>query len=225
MFASSVWGAFSKNYDSFLASRIIGGIGMAPYEILVQSTIADLYFIHQRATRIALWNLFLLCGIAGGSLISGYIIEVCAQLQNKYAVWLMWFRILVGNGLLAFAAILFGIFAVHVVLFVPETSYHRTRHERRIPERKHDSRQESADTIQESKSPAKSSEVMELENEQPASSELKNSFTKNLRIYTGRHSKAPFLKILIRPFHCLFLPCCLLGVSDIWHDAYLDRGK
>jgi MFS family permease len=76
MFAGSVWGAFAKNYDSFLASRVISGFGMAPYEVLVQCTIGDLYFVHQRATRIAAWNLFLLCGIAGGSLISGYIIQV-----------------------------------------------------------------------------------------------------------------------------------------------------
>ena len=33
MFASSVWGAVTTNYNSFLASRIVGGIGMAPYEV------------------------------------------------------------------------------------------------------------------------------------------------------------------------------------------------
>lgn len=76
MFATSVWGAYSKNYSSFLASRIVSGFGMAPYEVLVQNTVGDMYFVHQRATRIAVWNLFLLSGIAGGSLVSGYIIEV-----------------------------------------------------------------------------------------------------------------------------------------------------
>jgi hypothetical protein len=49
---------------------------MAPYEVLVQCTIADMYFVHERATRIAIWNMFLLCGISGGALIAGYIIEV-----------------------------------------------------------------------------------------------------------------------------------------------------
>ena len=39
MFATSVWGAATREYNSFLASRIIGGIGMAPYEVLVQCTI------------------------------------------------------------------------------------------------------------------------------------------------------------------------------------------
>lgn len=48
---------------------------MAPYEVLVQATISDLYFVHQRGTRIAVWNLFLLTGICGAGFISGYIIE------------------------------------------------------------------------------------------------------------------------------------------------------
>jgi MFS family permease len=76
MFACSVWGAYAKDYTSFLASRIVAGFGMAPYEVLVQCTIRDLYFVHQRATRIAAWNVFLLSGISGGSLVSGYIIQV-----------------------------------------------------------------------------------------------------------------------------------------------------
>jgi hypothetical protein len=48
---------------------------MAPYEVLVQATISDLYFVHERGTRIAVWNLFLLTGICGAGFVSGYIIE------------------------------------------------------------------------------------------------------------------------------------------------------
>jgi MFS family permease len=70
-----VQGAVADNYNSFLASRIVGALGMAPYEVLVQATISDLYFVHERATRIAVWNLFLLTGICGAGFISGYIIE------------------------------------------------------------------------------------------------------------------------------------------------------
>ena len=76
MFACSIWGAFAKSYSSFLASRIVSGFGMAPFEVLVQCTIGDMYYVHQRGTRIAAWILFLLSGISGGSLISGYIIQV-----------------------------------------------------------------------------------------------------------------------------------------------------
>lgn len=76
MLTGSIWGALAKDYNSFLGSRMWSGLGMAPYEVLVQCTIADIYFVHERATRIALWNMFLLCGISGGALIAGYIIQV-----------------------------------------------------------------------------------------------------------------------------------------------------
>lgn len=41
MLTGSIWGSFAKDYDSFLGSRIWSGLGMAPYEVLVQCTIAD----------------------------------------------------------------------------------------------------------------------------------------------------------------------------------------
>ncbi|KAH8791702.1 hypothetical protein F5882DRAFT_427408 [Hyaloscypha sp. PMI_1271] len=44
MFVCCVWGAYAENYSSFLASRVVAGFGMAPYEVLVQCTIGDLYF-------------------------------------------------------------------------------------------------------------------------------------------------------------------------------------
>lgn len=75
LFAVSIWGAVTTEYSSFLASRIVGGIGIAPYEILVQATVRDMYFVHQRATRLAVWGLFLLGGIAGASFVSGYVID------------------------------------------------------------------------------------------------------------------------------------------------------
>ena len=110
MFAGSVWGGAAGDYDSFLGSRIFSGFGMAPYEVLVQCTLGDLYFVHERATRIAVWNLFLLTGIAGGSLISGYIIQ---NLGYRWTFWL--------------CAILFGLCMIAVLLFVPETSFRREK--------------------------------------------------------------------------------------------------
>lgn len=41
----SIWGAVADNYGSFLGSRILGALGMAPYEVLVQATISDMYFV------------------------------------------------------------------------------------------------------------------------------------------------------------------------------------
>lgn len=47
MFSASVWGAESRNYKSFLGSRVFAGLGMAPYEVLAQCSIGDMYFVHQ----------------------------------------------------------------------------------------------------------------------------------------------------------------------------------
>jgi MFS family permease len=109
MLASSCWAGAAQGYPSFEGSRILSGFGMAPFEVLVQATLSDLYSVHQRATRIAVWNLFLLTGIAGGSLVSGYIIQ---DLTYRWTFWI--------------CAIFFGVLVVAVIFVVPETSYRRT---------------------------------------------------------------------------------------------------
>ncbi|KAG0646929.1 putative MFS-type transporter [Hyphodiscus hymeniophilus] len=189
MFAGSVWGAFAKDYNSFLASRIISGFGMAPYEVLVQCTIGDIYFVHQRATRIAAWNLFLLCGISGGSLISGYIIQDIG--------WKWTFGI---------CAILFGLFVILVVLFVPETSYIRATVEERyagvIP-RTSDIEKEGVQGDE----AMRTIERSHIENTAPT--EKKVSYLKSLRFISGRYSNAPFWKILVRPFAIFWYPAVL----------------
>jgi len=201
MFACSVWGAFSKNYSSFLASRIISGFGMAPYEVLVQCTIGDLYFFHQRATRIAAWNLFLLCGISGGSLVSGYIIE---DIGRKWTFGI--------------CAIFFGIFIFLVLLFVPETAYIRTPVHRGIVNGTDHTDMEKVghEVTQQEAS------VTEGTSARNNSTEKKDSYLKSLRFMTGRrYSDAPFWKILLRPAVVFFYPAVLwafliYGITLTW---------
>ena len=46
---SSVWGGSSgTNYKSILWARIIQGVGLAPFEALVNASVGDLYFVHVR---------------------------------------------------------------------------------------------------------------------------------------------------------------------------------
>lgn len=48
---SSVWGGASgTNYKSLLWARVIQGVGLAPFEALVNASVGDLYFVHVRAT-------------------------------------------------------------------------------------------------------------------------------------------------------------------------------
>ena len=44
---SSAWGgAVGVNYESLLWARIVQGIGLAPFEALVNASVGDLYFVH-----------------------------------------------------------------------------------------------------------------------------------------------------------------------------------
>jgi MFS family permease len=85
LFISSVWGYFAHSYHSLLASRIFGAIGMSPFEVLTTAIIGDIYFVHERGLRLAFWGLCLSVGVGGGSVISGYIIQVSsASLRIRY---------------------------------------------------------------------------------------------------------------------------------------------
>ena len=43
----SAWGGASgRNYQSLLWARVIQGVGLAPFEALVNASVGDLYFVH-----------------------------------------------------------------------------------------------------------------------------------------------------------------------------------
>ncbi|KAF2453980.1 serine/threonine kinase 16 [Lineolata rhizophorae] len=190
LFAANVWGALVKDYPSFLASRIVGAIGMAPYEVLVQATISDIYFVHQRATRIAVWNLFLMCGIAGASFISGYIIEDLGY-QWTFGV----------------CAIFFGIFMFAIFFFVPETSYRRPDAATVIAQNQANAAREKLGS-EGANAGVEKSETYQVETaavEPPP----KTSYWRSLRIFTGSYTNAPLLRIMTRPFVMFLYPAVL----------------
>jgi MFS family permease len=179
LFAVNVWGAVAKNYSSFLGARVLGGLGMAPYEILVQATIGDLYFVHQRATRLAVWNLFLLCGISGASFISGYIIE---NLGYKWTFGI--------------CAIIFGILIFMIIFLVPETAY------RRGPQFHKTSPAHSASNIDSEKETHNPEKAAFETNESVPSTTIpaKKSYVSSLALFSGRYTTAPLWKVFVRPF-------------------------
>ena len=208
MFACSVWGAATTQYNSFLASRVIAGIGMAPYEVLVQCTIGDLYFVHERATRIAVWNLFLLTGISGGALVAGYIIELDGY-RWTFGV----------------CAIFFGILMFGVLFFVPETTFRRDavvivpntsdsdNDTSADPEKQHASHISSMKLGHEhDRSQAQGEKNKHLSySATNASSEPKHSYIRSLRIFNGRFSYAPIWKVFTRPVVLFFYPAVFWG--------------
>lgn len=163
---------------------------MAPYEVLVQATISDLYFVHERATRIAVWNLFLLCGICGAGFVSGYIIE---DLGYEWTFGV--------------CAILFGIFGIGILFFVPETMYIRkevtsqTLAKTGIQDQERGAENEKLDEKGMHVEHQETSRRLTGNGSSPyAGTEAKESYMKSLRLFTGRYSDAKVWKIFTRPF-------------------------
>jgi MFS family permease len=71
----SVWCALSPSYVSLLVARIFQGVSVSPVECLPSATIAEIFFLHERAYRIGIYTLLLLGGKNLVPLISAVIIQ------------------------------------------------------------------------------------------------------------------------------------------------------
>ena len=91
-----------------LWARIFQGVGNAPFEALVNASVGDLYYVHERGKRMALSNLALF----GGAFITPVIVGKMSNVMG----WEWPFF---------FVAIFSGIFLPLVFFFVPETAYRR----------------------------------------------------------------------------------------------------
>ncbi|KAL4897519.1 major facilitator superfamily domain-containing protein [Aspergillus ambiguus] len=111
---SAIWCAASPNYPSLVVARIFQGIAVSPVECLPSATIAEIYFLHERAYRVGIYTLLLLGGKNLIPLVSAAII---GNLGWRWVFWIV--AIIVGSCL----ACLF--------FFVPETFWDRTPRPRR----------------------------------------------------------------------------------------------
>lgn len=72
---TSVWCAFSPSYVSLLLARFAQGFSIAPVECLPSASLAEIFFLHERAYRLGIYTLLLLGGKNIGPLISAAIVQ------------------------------------------------------------------------------------------------------------------------------------------------------
>lgn len=75
LIASSIWCALSPSYMSLVVARIFHGMAVSPVECLPSATIAEIFFLHERAYRLGIYTLLLLGGKNLVPLVSAAIIQ------------------------------------------------------------------------------------------------------------------------------------------------------
>ena len=105
---SSIWCALSPNYASLVVARIVQGFAVSPVECLPSATIAEIFFLHERAYRLGIYTLLLLGGKNLIPLVSAVIVQ---SLEWRWVFWI--------------TAIVVAFCFVLIFLFVPETFWDR----------------------------------------------------------------------------------------------------
>lgn len=106
--ASSVWCALSPNFTSLVVARIFQGIAVSPVECLPSATIAEIFFLHERAFRIGIYTLLLLGGKNLVPLVSAAIMQ---RMDWRWVFWIV--------------AMIVAFCGVLLFFFVPETFWDR----------------------------------------------------------------------------------------------------
>ncbi|KAH7062907.1 major facilitator superfamily domain-containing protein [Paraphoma chrysanthemicola] len=105
---SSIWCALSPNYASLVVARIVQGFSVSPVECLPSATIAEIFFLHERAYRLGIYTLLLLGGKNLIPLVSAVIVQ---SLGWRWVFWV--------------TAIVVGFCFFLIFFFVPETFWDR----------------------------------------------------------------------------------------------------
>ena len=88
----AIWGGAAKDFGNLMGARVITGFGASPTECLPSSTIAEIYFAHERAYRVGLYTMLMLGGKNIIPLLSGLVFQ---SLDRHWLFWIlaMFFRV------------------------------------------------------------------------------------------------------------------------------------
>jgi len=81
---SAIWCALAPTFTHLIVARILQGVALSPVECLPSATIAEIFFLHERAFRVGIYTLLLLGGKNLVPLVSAAIIN---SLEWRWVFW------------------------------------------------------------------------------------------------------------------------------------------
>ncbi|KAM5449406.1 hypothetical protein MaudCBS49596_004887 [Microsporum audouinii] len=206
-------GASKSNHTSLIWARVWQGVGLAPFEALVNAVVGDLFFVHERGKRMALSNVALFGG--------AFLTPVIAGKMTHTLGWEWTFY---------FIAIFAGACLPLVFFFVPETAYKRAKHlntdfsgdaDRRTARVNASENIEKDAEVDSADGPTSSGAVAANGDATASQIPKKATFVESLALFNGRKTDESFWKLLLRPFPLFFHPsiawaCLIQGVIIGW---------
>ncbi|KAK5044653.1 hypothetical protein LTR84_010545 [Exophiala bonariae] len=182
------WAAEARSFNSFVAARVIQGLCMAPMEALIPASIADIWFVHERGYRTAVFNLGVLGGINLATPIAGAIMEASNWRVVMHAMG--------------------GAFVLQLILtffFMPETAYHRTG-VLNIDTGKTNVETEKSVAADHLETPSEKGATATPLPADSTASEPKMSFAQEMRPWSGYVHHVSLISTMVRPFFLLASP-------------------
>ncbi|KAF4447940.1 hypothetical protein F53441_8599 [Fusarium austroafricanum] len=193
LLVTTIWSAVTKDFVSLSISRAIQGFCMSPMEALVPASIADIWFVHQRGFRNAVFNLGVLGGINLASPIAGTIIDMYGY---RTCLWAM-------SGA-------FGVQLLFTFFFMPESAYNRAI-DSGIPVNSTieglsavDDKKESVSEVENAASVHGNAPIPKL-----------HSFIYELRPWSGYYNSSGFWYSIFAPFKMLGSPVVIWGCFQL----------
>jgi len=196
---TSIWAAASgKSFKSLVAARFFQGIGVAPFEALINAAVGDMYFVHERGKRMAVANFALF----GGAFMTPVIVGKLTRSLN----WEWSF---------GFVAIFMALVVPLIVLYVPETAYKR----RGLDEKRMSNITQTPSMMEMSDRHEKEGALSNPNNIYTPTNGP--TIKETLPLTNGRKTNEYFLKMVLRPIPLFFQPgihyaCLIQGVMIAW---------
>lgn len=200
----------NARYRSMAWARAVQGIGIAPYESLLNAAVGDLYFVHQRGIRMAFTNLAVFGSAFFTPIVVGKITE---------SMGIGW--------TFNFVAIFSAATLPAIILFCPETAYRRESRFNTDVYTEDDILHQvpvSSDSSQTNEKQSRGGlRLLPTNRRQHVgnANTPKKTFVESISLFDGTKTDDPYLTLLLRPFPFLANPafiwaCLIQGTMIAW---------
>ncbi|KAF1983884.1 MFS general substrate transporter [Aulographum hederae CBS 113979] len=188
-----LWGAVAKSFESLLWSNIIAAFAGSSTEALGAAIVNDLYFVHERGTKMGIYMSFISGGNTIGPLICGAIVEKTSWRVHKWHAF--------GLVFLNFLAVLF---------FVPETQYDRDVNKAMATAVDGASMKSSeAEEVAAEKTVSAAANEVPHPDEGQTNQIPKKTWMQEMRLWNGTAKDVNLLEMFLRPFPLIVYPAIM----------------